>query len=209
MTFNIWWELAQYTKSELEENENLLRVLTVSGDIIDAEASSCLDYSRRIWPLIGEFVIMALENAIKTGWHCKYSNLLPKNLKLTSIKTESSPFGTTISCRLWEKGVSHLKEKATVIVDGSRNEVIGIAQQLAWLSTIFRIPSEGNFARSEFIIHEKRDSTVFNLKLLPLRDIRATPQACWHPLFLNTVLAYRFPIRSRDGEVVWSFPSRR
>lgn len=85
-------------------------------------------------------------------------------------------------------------------MDGSREDVIGIAQQLAWLSAVFRVPTKGKFARSDFIIHETRDTGVFNLKLLQLQDITATSQACWHPVFFNAVLAHGFPIRSRNRE---------
>ena len=71
VTFHVQWELIQYTKSELEEGDTIVHVLTVTGGIINAEATSCLDYCRRIWPETGEFVVMALEKAIRTGWHSK------------------------------------------------------------------------------------------------------------------------------------------
>jgi hypothetical protein len=108
--------------------------------------------------------------------------------------------GTTISCQLFPKDVSNPEERATIVVKGSREDVIGIAQQLAWLSTAIRVPREGKFARSDFVIHETKDSRVFNLKLLQLQDIGAISQTCWHPIFLNGVLAHGFPIKLRDGE---------
>ena len=82
----------------------------------------------------------------------------------------------------------------------------GIAQQLAWLSTVFRLPNENKFARSEFIIHETGDPNIFKLRLLKLRDIWPTSRACWHPLFLNGVLAYGFPVRDREGKVGVELP---
>jgi tetratricopeptide (TPR) repeat protein len=72
VTFHVEWELIQYTKSELEEGDTIVQVLTVTGGIVNAEATSCLDYCRRIWPETGEFVVMALEKAIRTGWHSEY-----------------------------------------------------------------------------------------------------------------------------------------
>lgn len=112
---------------------------------------------------------------------------------------ESSRRGTTIDCRLRLKDDSNVEERATIVVNGYREDVIGTAQQLAWLGTAIRIPKEERFARSEIAIHETKDSHVFTMELRPLRDIKASSQACWHPLFLNTVLAYGFPIRPRDG----------
>jgi len=70
-TLHIDWELVRYTKSELEEGQPLSTVLVVSGGVIDAEASPCLEYCCRTWPLTGEFVVRALEKAIRYGRHGK------------------------------------------------------------------------------------------------------------------------------------------
>ena len=204
-TFHVEWQLIQYTNSELEEGDTIVHALTVSGDIIDAEASSCLDYCRRTWPVTGEFVLITLEKAIKAGWHGKH-DVVCLELELTSNQENSLSSGTTISCHLRAGDVSHFKEKAIIVANGSREDVIGVGQQLAWLSAVFRIPNDGKFARSDFIICETPDLNVFNLKLPQLQDIEATPQACWHPLFLNGVLAHGFPIKPRDGEVGVELP---
>lgn len=123
-----------------------------------------------------------------------------------SHQEESTSLGIIISYKLWAGNVSNPKEKAVIFVSGPRENVTGIVQQLAWLSTVFRVPNEGNFARSEFIIHETGDSDIFKLRLLRLRDIRPISRACWHPLFLNGVLAYGFPVRAREGEVGVELP---
>jgi len=72
-TFHIEWELLRYTRSEIEDNQMLSTVLTVSGGFVDAEASTCLEYCSRTWPATGEFVTRVLEKAIKDGWHRKYN----------------------------------------------------------------------------------------------------------------------------------------
>lgn len=92
------------------------------------------------------------------------------------------------------------------MVTGLKEHVVGIAQQLAWISTAFRTPKEGKLASSEFILHKTQHPDVFKLRLLRLRDVRTTPKACWHPLFLNGVLAHGFPIRPRSGEVGVELP---
>jgi len=205
-TFHVEWEVMQYIKSELEEGQVLSSVLTVSGGIIDAEASPCLDYCNRTWPATGDLVIRVLQKAMQNGRHGKYTFLLRGYPALTFYVEESLSSSTTISCRIQAEDVAHLKENATIVVSGPRDNVIGIAQQLAWLSTAFRIPIEGRFARSEFILYKTGASDTFNLRLLKLRDIGETPKACWHPIFLNGVLAHGFPIRPRDGEVGVELP---
>ena len=134
------------------------------------------------------------------------STMLFAKVELTSSKEHSSSSGATVSCDLRAKDGSQPNEKAVVVARGSREDVIGIGQQLAWLTAVFRIPKNGTFACSDFIICESTDFNDFNLKLLQLQDIEPTTQACWHPLFLNGVLARGFPIRPRDGEIGVELP---
>ncbi len=112
----------------------------------------------------------------------------------------------TISCHLRAGDVSQSKEKAIIVANGSREDVISVGQQLAWLSAVFRIPNNGKFACSDFIVCETPELNVFTLKLSQLQDIEATHQACWHPLFLNGVLAHGIPIKPRDGETGVELP---
>ena len=92
-----------------------------------------------------------------------------------------------------------------VSVKGSRMEVIRIAQQLTWFCTVFRVPKDGKLTRSEFVLSSSKGACDFNVKLLQLRNV-ATTNACWHPLFTNGILAYGFPVRSRDCEVGVELP---
>lgn len=116
---------------------------------------------------------------------------------------QSLSSGMTISVKL---DVLEKKEKATIALSGSRDDIIQVAQQLAWLGATFRIPIEGKLARSEFTIHSTEDPSTFHLKLLPLKEVRTSMSPCWHPLFAGGVLAYCFPIRSRNGETGIELP---
>ena len=84
--------------------------------------------------------------------------------------------------------------------------MIRIAQQLAWLSTVFRVPEDGRLTCSEFALYATKESCIFQLTPLRLRDIRGNSAACWHPLFANGVIAYGFPIPPRDGEIGVEIP---
>ena len=126
--------------------------------------------------------------------------------ELTFHQDASLSSDISISIKLRSADVQYSKDGATIIINGPKGHTINIAQQLAWVSTVFRISQGGQFARSEFMIHESKDANIFNLKLFGLRNVRATPRACWHPLFLNGVLAFGFPIRARDGEIGIEIP---
>ena len=186
--FHVDWELVNYTKSELHPGQLLSSVLAVSGGTLHAEALPCSEYCQRTWPTTGNFVLKTVENALED---------IRKGIP---PRRESSFMGMIISFEDWDVNVSPGKETAKLSVKGSGKQIIDIAQQLAWLGTAYRVPNEGRFARSGFVIHRVQDPLVFKFSLLPLRNIKETLQACWHLLFTNGVLAYGFPIRARSGE---------
>lgn len=99
-----------------------------------------------------------------------------------------------------------MKQHAKITVKGLRKDLIQLAQQIAWISTAFRVPKEGRLARSEFRLCATNISSVFDLKLLPLKDVSMNSSTCWHPLFANGVLAHDFPIPPRNGEVGVELP---
>ena len=69
--FNVEWHILEYVEKELEDGQKISSILTVSGDVGDAYASTCLEYSRKIWPDNGEVVIRALEEALEATQHSK------------------------------------------------------------------------------------------------------------------------------------------
>jgi hypothetical protein len=119
---------------------------------------------------------------------------------------ECSSSGTKIALQLPTEGSPQTRETARVSTSGAREDVIKIAQQLAWLSTVFRVPKEGKLTCSEFVVHETGNPEVFTVRLLKLQDIGVRHKACWHPLFYNGVLAHGFPIRPRNGELGVELP---
>ena len=60
---------------------------------------------------------------------------------------------------------------ASISVTGLLNHVIEIAQQLAWITTSFRIPKYGQVSYSEAIL-ERTGSMNFNINLLELEALR-------------------------------------
>ena len=99
-------------------------------------------------------------------------------------------------------------EHATVTVNGPREDIIRIAQQLAWLSTVFRLPIEGELSRSDFTLHATAVPTSFNLRQRRLKKVEQNGNAntCWHPLFSTGILAIGFPIPVRNGEAGVELP---
>jgi hypothetical protein len=81
-------------------------------------------------------------------------------------------------------------------VSGPRSFIINVAQQLAWLMTVFRKPVYGQLSSSDIYIRRTGPQT-FKIQALELRAVRDGQSSCWTPLFLNSVLAMDFPIQPR------------
>ena len=92
------------------------------------------------------------------------------------------------------------KEYAKIYASGSHHDLIHIAQQLAWISAIFRVPRDGELTYSDVAI-EKRGHLQYNLILMDLQNVRNTNKYCWHSLFVNTVIARGFTIPHRESEI--------
>ena len=51
--FDVTWELLAFVRDELQEDEKLSQVLTLTGTQINAQASTCEQYIREFWPDLG------------------------------------------------------------------------------------------------------------------------------------------------------------
>jgi hypothetical protein len=82
---------------------------------------------------------------------------------------------------------------------------VELAQQLSWLSSVFRVPRSGELSVSEVYLRRCGPST-FEIAPTSLQRIANGEQSCWHRLFENAVIAQGFPIPQRDGEMGIEIP---
>ena len=82
---------------------------------------------------------------------------------------------------------------------GSLEQVIVVAQQLAWIAASFRVPLYGQVSYSEVLIRRTGDM-VFELFPTPLEEVRERVGACWLPLFMNSIIARGHAVPAREGE---------
>jgi hypothetical protein len=86
------------------------------------------------------------------------------------------------------------------------NEVIkALAQQLAWLSAVFRVAKSDQLTLShvEFMCIRQGE---FELRPFELEEIGTKQSACWHPLVKGSLVASDFPIPDRQGEIGLELP---
>jgi hypothetical protein len=75
----VQWEFHQFQEQELDHDDDISSVLTISGRVNNAEASSCGDYMRQTWPDTGDKLLEAFLELSKHNSRGKY--LIPLDLK--------------------------------------------------------------------------------------------------------------------------------
>ena len=210
-TFQVRWSIRDYVEKELTYDPSLLgrdhlfhAVLTVTGTASKAYANSAAEYVRWRWPqakvdlldlvasMLGGQSTDDLENHVGSSGHDS-----SRVSRKTPVHIEPASF----SVRLEMDVLEDMPESGwiSVYVKGSLNELVETAQQLAWLSAIFRVPRYGQVSYSEVTCEQKADM-VFSIYPLELKEIREKDGVCWLPLFINGIVARGFPIPSRNEE---------
>ena len=109
----------------MSKGQTLGSMLTVTGTSDSPWATTCNEYMQWMWPNTGMTVLCALQ-------------------RVAMGREESSAchgdFGIEIDVRPIPLGGSL---ESRVRVQGSREEIVQVAQQLAWIATIFRTGSTG------------------------------------------------------------------
>ena len=113
------------------------------------------------------------------------------------------PGGVTTT-RMRSTESNDVSSLARVNVKGSRELIISIAQQLAWLTAVFRKPHYGQTSYSEVVFNginkdAENASKEFEIVPLGLRKVRRSSRTCWLHLFRNCVIAKGFPIPERSN----------
>ena len=67
LTYKVIWNARNYLKTYFPSGQLLGDVMTLSGDILRAQAMSCRDYLKIFWPSTGILVLEALENMLQKG----------------------------------------------------------------------------------------------------------------------------------------------
>ncbi len=99
----------------------------------------------------------------------------------------------------------HSKTEASFLLSGSLEQIIVVAQQLAWITASFRVPFYGQVSYSEFLI-TRTGNMVFDLFPTPLEEVRERVSACWLSLFANSIIARGLAVPARDGEIGIEIP---
>jgi hypothetical protein len=61
------WEVPDFLRSCFAEGQELSKVLTLTGEAINAQAMSCSDYLEQTWPVLGRVLLEGLQEALYRG----------------------------------------------------------------------------------------------------------------------------------------------
>jgi hypothetical protein len=199
--FRVSWGLLDFIDKELQKDCSLTTVLAISGSPQNAYATSCVSYLETFWPEVGQNMLVVIEDA----WSTK-----KKQDKIFKIFRRFTAIQYIIWVDLWQQDIGmspdpSLVKFARICVDGPAETVVQIAQQLAWLGSVFRVPKYGSLSSSRAVLRKIGDDAI-DISFLDLEPIENEGTQCWHPLFVNAVLAQGFPIPKRNGETGIELP---
>ena len=113
------------------------------------------------------------------------------------------------------EGYLHIKEVSNgpgngeynldITIIGSKGTISFVAQQLVWLSSVFRMTTTDRPRLSEMDFMWTKNGH-FELRPGRLTVVEPDTDVCWHALLGNAVIANRFPIPHRGSEVGLEIP---
>ncbi|KAE9367993.1 hypothetical protein N431DRAFT_445061 [Stipitochalara longipes BDJ] len=168
--YDVEWEVPKFLATCFTEGQELGKVLTATGEALNAQAQSCADYLAQTWPEIGPVLLDGLHEVFAVG----------KQLKSNAVSESFT-------------------SNASLVVLASHTFQRQIASALSWISAAVRHSSYNTVAYSSTSIAAKNSTNAgHNISILleelsPLRN----EGLCWYPLLPHAVIVKGFPIRER------------
>ena len=193
-SFNLTWELLAFVRAHLREGEKLSQVVTLTGTPINAQASTCEQYIREVWPILGLGLLVFIEDLCDQ--HFRH-----RGLSQVSMVRDFVRGGSFVNIEI------KIKSDRTVInVDGPLESQMEVTEILAWLTAAVRSSTPLSLSSSEASLTFEDygswpERAFFRLQPKPLNSIRNGSRLCWHPLFEHSVIAVQFPYAPRTQGV--------
>ncbi|KAI0909693.1 hypothetical protein F4823DRAFT_414976 [Ustulina deusta] len=184
--FELDWKPFEFFESQFECHiPQIGSLVTLTGSVLYAQATTCKDYLERTWPDTWEPLLSVLQSVIDT-----------KATESTGSRIDFRK-DNSISSRIMPD------ETLSVLVLGERKTIIDVAQQISWVSAALGLsPFEQKVAYcNTSLVYVPDDTGVQRFKI---ERVFALPQSieesCWLSLFSNAALVRGFPIPVRGGE---------
>ncbi|KAK0741807.1 hypothetical protein B0T21DRAFT_120082 [Apiosordaria backusii] len=205
-TFESDWKPLEFLRSQFSNPmPRIGSLVTVTGSALYAYATSCDKYMEKTWPYTGNDFLFALQRFLEE----EKSSVD----KLYFAKSERSPSEVKRCDSPRVKFQFSSSNTLTVTVNGTKETVVDVAQQLSWLSAALSTSPTGHneptYCKTDQLIsseNQKDDQPCFKISR-SFEKIPATDKKiCWLPLFSNATVAWGFPTPERLGEVGLEIP---
>jgi len=184
MTIWLPWQPANFLQQQyahLQDPPTLGSVITISGEVDDAYATSCEEYISQIWPQCGPTILTSLQRTVTSSE--RFSEHATSNMTIRVRLTDNS---------------------TTLDISGTPLFLAEAAEVLLWVSTACRASETSGMICTGSMLLEEVTSTQHGLALRAkpslgdiCTNIDASTATCWHLMFRNPVIAKGYPIPFR------------
>ena len=206
---DILWDVLGFMQDQFRDkdfpNTKLGSVITISGSAKHAQATSCSEYIRQHWSTQGLKLLDALQSALENPGHTS------SQLDITTrVDDENGSRDNALSSyKQFDITVTLLGSVVLCFISGTRDIIVSIIQQLAWMGAALRTSKNDRvqYCKSKLQgVQENGRPAKINLTFdiySPAED----DQSCWFSLFTNPVIAQGFPVaRRNDNEMGLELP---
>ena len=193
IVFDCSWELPNTMCTQFGRGQTLAKVVTLTGDRLSAQATTCEDYILQFWPEFGSSILEAIDQYL-ASITCDVEIRKP---------TEPSMFNKgSVSISVHSSDVQQYTTRTQVCATAPLQALSDIAEVLGWLAATVRTSTSATLmlSRVQLIgpaIIPMHAAATFQLNLEPLKIMSEDFSMCWHPLFVHGILADQFPIPNR------------
>lgn len=199
IVYHCFWELPNTIRTQFVSGQRLSQVMTLTGTTENAQAATCEDFISQFWPSSGSLLLKAIEEFL-TSVESNSKKGKPETLSRLSEDSTSIEIRSVIKSGKGPatEGLSETR----ITVDTSLGKQHDMAETLAWLAATIRTSKGVALAESkvQLVFQDPLSSEAdasYRLTLEPLEVSNSGPPMCWHPLFVNAILAVQFAIFKR------------
>ncbi|OAG42839.1 hypothetical protein AYO21_02790 [Fonsecaea monophora] len=188
---DVEWTFFEFLEKQFGEADiKVASVVTLTGSVLYAQATTCGDYIRTTWPRNAIFLIGLLQD-----FWAKYRKRSEQSLNQFRGHLNSEHLEIK-----YRASSTVMELEAT----GDEETIRDLVQMLAWAGAAFGCssPDENvDYCRAGILAFGSHVSIDFWKETLP-----KNAEACWLPLFSGVSIAYGFPIPRRRGEIGLEIP---
>lgn len=187
LVFKIEWSPLDFLEeqySNIGEDYELGKVITLNGSAVDAQAVTCAQYMHQMWPSTGDETMRGLDAAISRkqsrASKCVYLDGTEAQITISDSFVLVSAIGA--ECILAE-----------------------IGEQLAWLGSACRASTQNDklsYCTARIIRTQQTPTLSFTIDYShsDIKEVSMPTHSgtCWHSLFRNPVIVKGYPIPARD-----------